>query len=96
MTDWNEASAHEPDPEVPLDPLGIVGSTDLARINRQDRPILDEMSVDVTLAERSTPPSPLTSGGMIFPEDPVTPHEQAGVSPGNADAESDDWDHLGG
>ena len=93
MADENPTRA---DRQVPLDPMGIKGSEDLARINRQTEPILDEMAVDVTVADRSTPPSGLTSGAMIFPEDPVHVHEQIGVSPGNADAESDDWDHLGG
>lgn len=92
----SERDSTRPDEEVPLDPLGLVGSADLARINRQTEPILDEMAVDVTLADRSTPPSGLTSGAMIFPDEPQEVHEQAGVSPGNADAESDDWDHLGG
>lgn len=91
-----EPRSLRPDDEVPLDPLGILGSEDLARINRATEPILDEMAVDVTLADRSTPPSGLTSGAMIFPEEKLEPHEQIGVSPGNADAESDDWDHLGG
>jgi hypothetical protein len=85
-----------PDEGVPLDPLGLVGSEDLARINRATEPILDEGNIDVTMADRSTPPSGLTSGAMIFPGEIPPAHEQAGVSPGNADAESDDWDHLGG
>ncbi|MNK42852.1 hypothetical protein D3C87_615440 [compost metagenome] len=91
-----ERDSTRPDEEVPLDPMGLVGTEDLARINRQTEPILDEMAVDVTVADRSTPPSGLTSGPMIFPDEPQRAHEQAGVSPGNADAESDDWDHLGG
>lgn len=91
-----DPNATRPDQEVPLDPMGLVGSEDLARINRETAPILDEMAVDVTLANRSTPPSGMTSGGMIFPDEVQPCHEQAGVSPGNADAESDDWDHLGG
>jgi len=91
-----ERDSIRPDAEVPLDPMGVAGSMDLARINRQSEPILDEMAVDVTLADRSTPPSGLTSGAMIFPDEPQEVHEQVGVSPGNADAESDDWEHLGG
>lgn len=79
-----------------LDPMGFAGSADLARINRATGPILDEMRVDVSLEARSTLPSGMTSGAMIFPEDRQVAHEQVGVSPGNADAESEDWDHLGG
>lgn len=46
---------------------------------------------------RTTPPSSVTSSESIFPEEGTPPkHRQSGVSPGNADAENPDWDHLGG
>lgn len=90
------ADANAYDEGFGLDPMGFAGSADLAQINRASGPILDEMRVDVTLDARSTLPSGMTSGSMIFPEDHPVAHEQVGVSPGNADAESADWDHLGG
>lgn len=45
---------------------------------------------------RDTPPSGEVSRLPISEGEACAPHRQPGVSPGNAEAEDPDWDHLGG
>lgn len=45
---------------------------------------------------RDTPPSGQVSASPIDASETRPQHRQAGVSPGNAEAEDPDWDHLGG
>lgn len=45
---------------------------------------------------RDTPPSGEVSRLPILDGEACPPHHQPGVSPGNAEAEDPDWDHLGG
>jgi hypothetical protein len=45
---------------------------------------------------RDTPPSGEVSQPPLDEGQPFPSHHQPGVSPGNAEAEDPDWDHLGG
>ncbi|MNY12437.1 hypothetical protein D3C86_1455180 [compost metagenome] len=45
---------------------------------------------------RDTPPSGEVSRAPLSEGEARAPHRQPGVSPGNAEAEDPDWDHLGG
>lgn len=59
------------------------------------RPKLEPPPADVSVPDeaRETLPSGLDSRGPLFEGEHPQPHLQAGVSPGNAEAEDEDWDH---